>query len=661
MRRGVKRGSVVAFIVTAIGTGIFLNQGGVNVSPVPETPVDTIVADYYFDALNGSDENNGLTASTAKQTIDAFNDLTLSAGDTIAFSGTFTGAITIGQSGSAGNPIVLTSYNSSNKATVSGFTTLSGFTEGDDNMWVSDDTIPNVTRVNMVVIGGVNTPMGREPDSGYWTYTAHSGNTQITSDSLIGATDWTGAEVALNTYSYITERAAITGHNTSTGAIDFTQYEAFTIVADDMKFIIQNDSLTLDTPNEWYWNPTTKKLVVYSTTEPTNVKVASVDVLLTESGKSYVSVENIAFEGANKQAVKLDNADYAVVSYCDISFTGLDAVYGGYSGGVSDSVIIEYCTIDESNNGAVGFPYHFEKAIIRNNTISNSGMIFGSTAIYTVGTNTANLGYGICVKGEKSHIHDNSVINTGYNGIQFRNDSVIVEDNYIDGFCEILTDGGGIYTWWGDQTGDLSGIIIRNNLIMNGTVCNGIYLDDRTNNVLLYGNHIAFCETSGIYFHNNWDVTFRDNFVYNSGRGLFSWASQGATYPTTLNIKSNVVNQSVSTDYDMYMGYYQYTTVVSDSNKYVRPTTDDNIFWVNNGSTTTYDLAGWQTYSSQDANSGNAVSPVASADKFIYIFNKTTSEKDTTLSKTYYDVFGTSYSGEITLQPYTSLLLLDTD
>ena len=52
-------------------------------------------------------------------------------------------------------------------------------------------------------------------------------------------------------------------------------------------FFIQNDSRTLDQQNEWYYNPTTHKLQIYSTSQPINVKVSSVDKLVYSIYKNY--------------------------------------------------------------------------------------------------------------------------------------------------------------------------------------------------------------------------------------------------------------------------------------------------------------------------------------------------------------------------------------
>jgi hypothetical protein len=69
------------------------------------------MANYYI-ATTGSDSNNGTSTGTPWQTIAHVNAQTFSPGDTIHFNGgdTFIGSLVVGQSGSSGNQITVTSY-----------------------------------------------------------------------------------------------------------------------------------------------------------------------------------------------------------------------------------------------------------------------------------------------------------------------------------------------------------------------------------------------------------------------------------------------------------------------------------------------------------------------------------------------------------------------
>ena len=45
-------------------------------------------------------------------------------------------------------------------------------------------------------------------------------------------------------------------------------------------FFIQNDSRTLDTAGEWYYNLSTKKIRIYSSISPTNVQVSTEEAVI---------------------------------------------------------------------------------------------------------------------------------------------------------------------------------------------------------------------------------------------------------------------------------------------------------------------------------------------------------------------------------------------
>jgi hypothetical protein len=102
-----------------------------------------------------------------------------------------------------------------------------------------------------------------------------------------------------------------------------------------------------------------------------------------------------------------------------------------------------------------------------------------------------------------------------------------------------------------------------------------------------------------------------------------------------------------------------------DYNYYARPIDQDDVFrtyehkpyspWNGTG----YTLVGWKTYSGQDAHStgslGTAISDTADIH---FIYNDTTVNKTFTLSAGMTDVANTSYSGNIVVAPYSSLILL---
>ncbi len=68
----------------------------------------------------------------------------------------------------------------------------------------------------MVTVNGVNTPIGRWPNTGFLSIDSHVSNTSITDAGLPSSPDWTGAEVVIRKNSYIWDRNIITNHSGGT-------------------------------------------------------------------------------------------------------------------------------------------------------------------------------------------------------------------------------------------------------------------------------------------------------------------------------------------------------------------------------------------------------------------------------------------------------------
>ena len=70
---------------------------------------------------------------------------------------------------------------------------------------------------NMLTIDGVNTAMGRFPDTGWLTIDSFVTNTTLTDVELDSCvTDWTGAEVVIRKNHWVIDRCSITDHTGQT-------------------------------------------------------------------------------------------------------------------------------------------------------------------------------------------------------------------------------------------------------------------------------------------------------------------------------------------------------------------------------------------------------------------------------------------------------------
>ena len=284
---------------------------------------------YYF-ASNGSDGNSGTSASSPWQTLSKLNSFFNSfvSGDQVLFNrgDIFYGSILPTKGFSSGNPVVFGAYGTGANPVITGFTQVTSWTNLGANIWESTSAVSTLNDMNCVVINGVNTAMGRYPNSGYLTYQSHAGSTSITSSSLTGSPNWTGADVVMKTNNFTIGRNLITSQSGGTLNYNSTTGGNGT---DACGFFIENDSRTLDVQNEWYYNPSTKKIRIYSTGSPANVEVSTLDNLVYMIGKSNLTFDGIDFTGSNKRAFYIGSCSNVTIQNCNFNYHGLYAIWGG--------------------------------------------------------------------------------------------------------------------------------------------------------------------------------------------------------------------------------------------------------------------------------------------------------------------------------------------
>ncbi|MEJ7589106.1 MAG: right-handed parallel beta-helix repeat-containing protein [Ferruginibacter sp.] len=483
---------------------------------------------YYVDTT-GNDNNPGTSITAPWKTVSKVNRsfALLFPGDQILFKKghTFYGSLIVARSGTLQNNIVLGSYGSGRKPVISGFTTATGFTKAGASLWQSE-VISEANKPNMVTLKGIAIPMGRFPNSGYLTIHSSKGDSSITDNKLANKPDWTGAEVIIRKRHWILSRDIISRHSDSTIIYKGNSgYESKV----GYGYFIQNSVSALDSKNEWYFDNLTKRLIVFSATPPQAVKLASKDTLLNIGQYDHITVEGIAFEGANIAAVTIgslnNQAKNNVLINCDFNFSGRDAIYA--INNINCSVI--KCTINHCWNNGILFAYVGGKSLytnVSNNVIKNIGYVAGMGYMNAKGS--YNTSYtGVSVSGDHALIQYNLIDTIGYNAINYYYDSSQVKYNRINYYCFVKDDGAGIYTWTG-YTGipRYAGRKVTGNIILNGigagkgtadgaNAVQGIYLDDGTTGVIVDSNGVSNMAYGGIYVHNTQNAVITNNVVYN--------------------------------------------------------------------------------------------------------------------------------------------------
>jgi len=535
---------------------------------------------YYFSTTDGDDSRTPLQAqnqATPWKTIAKFNSYfeSFTAGDEIFFKSgdVFPGSLTITFS----DPISISAYGTGAKPVINGFETITGWTSEGGGIYSKAVTVQSSP--NMVTVNGVNTPMGRFPNSGYLTIDSHVTNTTITDADLNSSvTNWTGAEVVIRKWAWVIDRSVITNHSSST--LTYTSGSPNN-AQNGYGYFIQNDLKCLDVLGEWVYN-SGKLYMFFGANSPSDytVNVSVLDKGANISSRNALLINGLSIEGFNVAGISLSSANNISIYSTDINYSG----YNGIEGDASTAIVLLQSTISNSNNKAISLNSTCTGSSFTNNTITNTGQFAGmGNKVILAGSVTVFS--AIVTESANTLIENNSITNSGYLGVFFAGNNITVNKNYIDTFCTVADDGGGIYTTVGIYTGR----IISNNIVINGVgagagkadatnSANGIYLDYNASNSSVTGNTIYNCSSAGLYIHNGHNNTVTGNTIYNNSIQFL--LSQNSSDD---QIRNNAISSNIFAAKDYTQVLIREVSSVDDilsfgtfaGNYYIRPFGDD--------------------------------------------------------------------------------------
>ncbi len=484
---------------------------------------------YYISSTSGDDSRTSIQArnpATPWKTISKLNSVfnSLAAGDSILFKRgeIYTGTITPTLSGTLVSPIIISSFGIGTKPIINGFETISGWISEGSGIYSKVITVQSTP--NMVTVNGINTSLGRYPKTGYLTIDSHVTNTTITDSDLNSAiTNWTGAEVVIRKWNWVIDRSLITNHSGST--ITYTSGSTNN-AQNGYGYFIQNDLRCLTELGDWAYK-SGKLYMYFGVNNPDSfvVKVSTLNKAIDISSKSNITLLNLEIQGNNIAGVYVSASSHIIVDNCDINYSGTNAITAI---GSSTYLTVSNSKITNSNNKAISLAYGCTYSTIKNNTITKTGLFAGMGNNATISGSSSTMFSAITLSdAHNGLVENNNITNTGYIGICFYANNVTVNKNYIDTFCIVADDGGGIYTGVGTYIGRK----ISNNIVINGIGApagatgttgdaNGIYLDYNASNVEVYNNTVAFCSAAGIYIHNGHENNVHDNLIYGTANQL---------------------------------------------------------------------------------------------------------------------------------------------
>ena len=643
--------------------------------------------DYYI-AANGNDGNSGTSSASPWQSLNKLNASfnSLNSGDRVFLrrGDTFYGSIVPTKGFAGGNPVIFSAYGSGANPVITGFKSISSWNNLGGNIWESSGAVSNLNDINMVTINGTNTEMGRFPNAGWLKVDSHNGNKSITSSSLnSSATNWAGADLVIKVNNYTLQRNKITSASGSTLNYNAINYVEAT---NGYGFFLQDDARTLDVQNEWYFNPTSKKIRIYSAYSPVNVQISTLDTLVYIVNKSNFTFDGIDFTGSNRRAFNIGSTSNVTIKNCGFYFHGLHAIWGGNNYGTNAlNFNFSNNTVRNVNSTVIVLAPEFVSPYIGYNKFTSCGIHYGmfknpdSRFDWGAAFGVINVGHGV----HGMVVEYNKIDSTGYTGISWAlANNVRVNNNEVSNFCLLLMDGAGIYMYGGDAN---YGNKIYNNIVYNGFADNsgtpvegskterlahGIYLDGgldgNTKNVEVYNNTCFNNQLIGIYGNGISNCKIYGNTCYNNGTNQMQFSSNDPIVSTTRNnsVTNNILVSRTSSQ-QLVQFDTRYASIdffdVLDNNYYARPISDTKSFSVSLNNYTNwnnYTFAEWKAYSGYDANSKGSPKTVSDVNDIRFEYNATSSNKTVSLDANYIDVKNVSYNGSITLAPYTSVVLI---
>jgi hypothetical protein len=661
-------------------------------------PIHVLATNFYVSNL-GDDTNPGTLAqpwATLGKVNSVMGTGTFVAGDSIllARGSEFFGTLTISRTG-----VILGAYGTGSTPVITGFKTLTGWTNSGTNLWNSATASPK-SYMKVVTLNGVMIRMGRYPDwadapSAWLTYINNlpAGTTpvNVTSQQSLPTT-FVGGELVLRKEPYVLDVMPILSQTgTNLNNFSCTNPDPFWKGIAGFGYFIQNHPSTLTIQNEWYFNPSSKNLTFFSSSSPIGIIKGAVFDTLVRVTVADVTIENLDIQGSNRFGIHSTGSNLTLKNSI-IRFAGYFGVQplGSYT--ITNNTIrdVATCAIYANNSG-----------LIQGNQVKAIGMIDG------MGASGNDLMFGIALESNNITVRNNVVDSISYSGIKIggstNGNNILIRENVVSNTCMNKTDGGGIYSYGAAGTWNLTNRVIKRNILVNnGKIVYGMpgddvtlyfpmYMDGGAMNVIIDSNVIAYDNVSqnssanlGLYdnfailLNNPRNITVTNNitFAFPVALSINDWSPSIPVTPipsgNVINNNCFYVNNIQGVNYKetnccfiwRVQGFKTLPTIQSNiqamgtMNNNFYPNIQSPFHWT---STTCCDgpfpvlLPEWRTFSGKDINS---TSIQATVPEFQY--NATSSPTTYDFSgRQKRDFKGNIYNNQATIPPYYANIFFD--
>lgn len=595
-----------------------------------------------------------------------FNAATFSSGDTIGIlADTYIeGKLVFNESGSSGNPIVIgTIGTGTNYAKVYGSIQISGWTQYSGNIYSASCD----SDITQVFVDDNKMKLARYPNTGYYNIDATNGSTTITSSDINGANDYTGATVIIHSTAWSLSYETVSSSSSTTITFSSADWG----VTQDWGFCMTNLLLFLDEAGEWFYDSGTNTVYLWvpNGDDPDNytVRGSTKDFGIYGNSVSYVDIKNLDVRQQDGDGIHFYNSDYITIDSCNVYDQREKGIFIDGTGSSHATISNNYVEGSILPGIRTDGDYH----LITNNTLYDIG---NELYITNVKFDIYGVGAGLEMEhGTYDTVRYNYLNRIGTHGIVFSySDSSAVEYNYVKNAGTSIDDAGGIYSYCGDFGNSCSsGTIVRYNIVDSviGNLAvkpssiksegNGIYTDEKNHDVIIEYNTSVNCGLSGIFQHQNQDVTVRYNTVFHAKRNLGAKGyGSGVTYTNNIvyardkDMEDFEINQLACLYVMSVIPTFDYNTYVSHYNT--------NVFRYNVApSYAYYNFSDWKStvLGGGDTNSTIDVTAIGTRTDSCF-YNATSAAVDFTLTGTWRDLDGNVESSPLTLQPYKSKILL---
>ncbi len=291
------------------------------------------------------------------------------------------------------------------------------------------------------------------------------------------------------------------------------------------RFFLQNHLSLLDTESEWYYDKDKQELYFYfpvrEQSSGTKPFLATLNNLITIKNAKYVNLIGFNFLCSNDTGVVMENSEQCLVAKC--SFSGIYNTAGVINGGKNNR--IEGCDLFELGGSGISVNGGDKKKLEPGGHQVINNHIFHFAKIHKT------YHPGVSISGVGNRIANNEIHDSPHSAIILGGNDHIIEYNRIYRVCQETGDAGAFYMGrdWTNR-----GNILRHNIfhdvygfgLSDETSSNdadfhfqyefplwawGIYLDDCTSGVTVFGNILYRVPLCGVMIGGG-----RDNLVENN-------------------------------------------------------------------------------------------------------------------------------------------------